>query len=251
MTVVDVFMFNDEFDMLDCRAYELDGLVDVHIAIEGNLTMSGQPKPFRLAKGEYRYMDDSRLQVVHADLSDIATVTGSTHGAPGMYMDYWKRDWLQRSAATDALADISDDAIIIYGDVDEIPRRAAVEEFDGPPQRMIQELLIYSVRWSGGKWGGSVIGKKSALATYPEVRRARESYPMLHDGGWHLTWFGGQEAVVAKAKMFAHGELAEDIDKLRQQYHDRRWPGEGRRLEPFFGPWPIFVEDGLSPGVWG
>jgi hypothetical protein len=100
--IVDVFEFHNEFEMLKCRAHELDGLVDMHIAVEGNMTKSGHPREYVL-KGD----EIPDLRVVRVDLTDISDVTlgydvDKSIQRPGYtpevypYADNWKRDWKHR-----------------------------------------------------------------------------------------------------------------------------------------------------------
>lgn len=248
--IVDVFMFNDEFDHLKCRLYELEGVVDEFIAIEGNRTMSGRPKPYRLSDSGYT---NPSLDIIRADISDTSDLRNLPPGSlwnGAKYAEYWRRDWMQRGAATAYLEDRPDDTIVLFGDLDEIPRRSKVAGFRGSPQRMMMEHLIYSTKWHSGCWTGTVIGQKGDLKTFPEVRTRRDYFPMLHDGGWHLAWLGGEEACVDKVNVFAHGELAEDIDQVRQRFRDKIRPGTGEPLTPYDGDLPGWVRDGHAPDVW-
>ena len=117
---------------------------------------------------------------------------------------------------------------------------------------MMMDLLIYSMAWTAGKssWTGTVIGPVGVVPSYERMHARREHLPMLENAGWHLTWFGGEEAVVAKAKMFAHGEIGADIPRLRSQYHERLWPGEGSALWEHDGDAPRWVEEGKAPKEW-
>jgi hypothetical protein len=46
--IYDFFIFNNEFDMLEIRLYELYDYVNLFLIAESNLTLSGKPKPFYL-----------------------------------------------------------------------------------------------------------------------------------------------------------------------------------------------------------
>jgi beta-1,4-mannosyl-glycoprotein beta-1,4-N-acetylglucosaminyltransferase len=43
--IYDCFMFCDELDLLEIRLHELADLVDKFVVVEGDLTLSGKPKP--------------------------------------------------------------------------------------------------------------------------------------------------------------------------------------------------------------
>jgi len=257
---VDVFQFNTEIEMLQCRAQELEGLVDMHVAIEANLTKQGDPRDFVLQGDEI-----PNLEVIQVDLTDISDVVlgydiDATIQRPGYhpgaypYADNWKRDWKQRDGVNDLIAGLPDDAIILYGDVDEIPRREVVEGFDSPVVGVLNmDLLIYSLRWSGGEWLGTTIGTKERYgdSTFAQARADRGSYPVIDMGGWHLTWFGGRKAVQAKAKANAHSEIAEDLTALDKQYANHIWPGGEVQLWKYERDVPRYVESGNAPTIWG
>ena len=53
--VVDTFMMSDELDMLECRLTELEGVVDLFVIAEADVTHSGAPKPFHYADNVDRF----------------------------------------------------------------------------------------------------------------------------------------------------------------------------------------------------
>jgi hypothetical protein len=248
--IVDVFLFNDEFDILECRLRQLDDVVDRFIVIEGNKTLAGDPKPFRLFE---KRPDSSKVEIIGAKLDDLGDVPPQQQAwvAKG-YEDYWKRDWKQRNAAKHITDALPDDAVVMYGDVDEIPRSEPVRDFDGPKSRLMMRTLIYSTKWWSGHddWTGTIIGRKREMDSFPLAHRSRNHNPMIPDAGWHMTWFGGEEAVVDKVQMFAHGELAEDIDEVRRKYRERIRPGINAKLVPYDGDLPAWVEEGHAPDSW-
>lgn len=256
---VDIFQYNNELEMLKCRAHELEGLVDLHVAIEGNMTKSGKRRKYRL-KGD----EVPNLHVIKADLRDVSGVVlgydidaaiqrPGYHPSSYPYADNWKRDWKQREAADPFVEGLADEDIIIYGDVDEIPRREVIEAFDYPVAGvLIQQNLFYGTRWTGGTWPGTTIGTKASYrgASLAEVRTDRAKYPAIDDAGWHLTWFGGRTAVFTKVQANAHGEMTEDLDALKRQYEERIWPGGTVQLWEWKGDLPRYVTDGLAPEAW-
>ena len=64
--VFDLFLFNDEVELLEIRLHELRGAVDAFILVEGNATFSGQPKPkvFERVRGQPRFLP-FQGQLVH------------------------------------------------------------------------------------------------------------------------------------------------------------------------------------------
>jgi beta-1,4-mannosyl-glycoprotein beta-1,4-N-acetylglucosaminyltransferase len=248
--IIDVFLYNDEIDHLRCRMYELDGVVDRHIAIEGNRTMSGKQKPYYLS--DMDQMDRiSKVEVVRADLTDLSDAPDQRGPwvQPGTE-EHWRRDWKQRNAVMPLLKGLHDDDVIIFSDVDEIPKREVVLDWTGNPNVLGMHLLIFSMRLaSSEQWMGSVIGRKRDLGSFAEVRNTRWSFPTLPNAGWHLTWFGGPRAIEKKANQFAHGEMADMAEKLKRYPVERKRPAGGD-LDMYDGVVPAWVGDGNAPDSW-
>ena len=55
--IIDTFMFNDEFEMLDIRLDISNNYVDKWIILEGNRTWSGKEKPYHLGSSTGRFRD--------------------------------------------------------------------------------------------------------------------------------------------------------------------------------------------------
>jgi hypothetical protein len=48
-----------------------------------------------------------------------------------------------------------------------------------------------------------------AAPSLSRIREARESLPRVEQGGWHLTWIGGQQAIREKLQVTPHQETYE------------------------------------------
>ena len=48
--IIDVFPFNNELDMLQCRLEEMASVVDWFVAIEADVDHQDHPKPFHLSE---------------------------------------------------------------------------------------------------------------------------------------------------------------------------------------------------------
>jgi beta-1,4-mannosyl-glycoprotein beta-1,4-N-acetylglucosaminyltransferase len=250
--IVDCFLFDDEFDILDCRLYQLRGIVDLFVAIEGDLTHMGEPKPYRLTENLSRY-PDVPMEVIRAELGDIATTRIFQSGwlRPDT-IDAWKRDAKQRDYANELLFDLPKDAVVIYGDVDEIPRREVVTSFDNHPMAIGAEHLIYATTlYHPDPWYGSVIGKRSHLGGPASARLRRTTLPRIEHAGWHLSWFGTPEDRIRKLYHFSHHELVETVgDKVGSEYPAAHRHVDGSDLYPWTGDVPQWVADGFAPLHW-
>lgn len=249
--IVDVFPINDELDMLECRMYELKGLVDLFIAVEANATFTGIPKPYHVSDNISRY-DGYPLEVVQCD---YATAKGGSTwaGASPETRANWYRDGQQRDAAMDLLNDLPEDALMIYGDLDEIPRRGVLEQATGDPAMLVMDMLIYSCKWAfPGPWGGSVIGLRKALPRPSVTRNNRGAWNQIWSSGWHLSWFGKAADRERKLRDFSHQEMVPQVSKtIGAELPKRRLHVDGKtRLVPWEGDLPAWIGDGLAPDEW-
>lgn len=70
--IYDCFTFFNEMDLLEIRLNALDGVVDRFVAVEANMTYSGQPKEPYLANGLGRFARfRDKLRVFCADMTGI------------------------------------------------------------------------------------------------------------------------------------------------------------------------------------
>jgi len=258
----DVVMFLDDFDMLDCRLFELGPVVDRFIIIEGDHTFSGIPKPYLLteaiATGWYA---DYPITVVRAELGDTSMIPFrskewmTSEGEPN-----WRREEKQREAAGEILADLPGDELVIYGDMDEIPRREVVDGFKGQPWQPMclwMYYLVYSLHYRHPTaWAGSVIGQRRHIGSSPlAVRDGRQkTYPRIPDSGWHLGWFGSPEDRMAKLAAHSHQELAtETKGRLAVDYPTKMLHVNGGIHlvnYDFSQGLPRWVVDGYAPEIW-
>ena len=251
--IVDVFMFDDEFDMLDCRLYQLAGIVDRFIAIEGNTSFTGIPKEFHLSRNIGRFRGYP-LDVVKVDMTGP---TGPVLERPWMEpgtIDNWWRESIQRNGARRLLADLPDDTVLIYGDVDEIPRRYVVKGYRGEePQVMAMTMLVYSTKlWFPAMWAGPVIGRKREIGIdINAIREVRWHLSSIPDAGWHLSWFGNPERREEKLKRQSHQELASIAGEIGSDYPARHLHVDGKTpLLDYGGDLPHWIAEGNGPQEW-
>ena len=114
MAVYDVFPFFNELDILDIRLNTLNSVVDYFLITEATTTFSGMEKKLFLSENIdlfSKFRDKIIIQVVD-DVPDLGP---------------FERDWYQRDQAKVILSEsLNENDLILYGDVDEIPKPESV-----------------------------------------------------------------------------------------------------------------------------
>lgn len=198
--IVDCFLFNDEWECLEIRISELEGLVDRFLLVEGNRYFNGEPRqptPTDALKG----LSPKIEQLI----VEIPRQGGS-----------WDREWAQRNAIKDGIVDLSPKDYVLVSDVDEIPRRSAVED----SFRFLQNGMIaafdldqYYFRLNLRDTVESVLTtrlcRKENIQQVQNLRalRPRAFELMVPNGGWHFGWLGSPERTKQKLSRFSHQEL--------------------------------------------
>ena len=227
--VYDCFQFFNELDILNIRLHVLNDVVDRFVSSEATETFSGLKKPlyYEENKGMFREFEDKIIHVVVDD-----TPAGYTHD----------RDTFQKNAVTRGLKDCTDDDVIIFSDLDEIPNPDAIKRILDAgidktkvyhfAQRLFYcylnmeevsgKLLAYCGDFDGvehPQWIGTKMCSYSLIRKngwqlgqlrFPEMKKIGIRVP---DGGWHFGYMGGhhetdlRKRVSEKVVSAAHQEL--------------------------------------------
>ena len=229
--VYDCFQFFNELDILKLRLHVMNGVVDKFVISEATETFSGMKKPlyYEENKSLFAEFEDKIIHVVVDD-----TPKGYTHD----------RDTFQKNAVGRGLAGCTDEDIIIFSDLDEIPNPEKVKEIiekirrneDGAQDKVFHlaqrlfycylnmeevsgNLLAYCGEFEGverKKWLGSKVCSYKVAKTMPlgELRwpKCKEFGVRVDDGGWHFGYMGGsgekdvKKRVAEKVRSAAHQE---------------------------------------------
>ena len=204
--IYDCFQFFNELDILKIRLHVLSPVVDRFVISEATETFSGLKKPlyYEENKAMFAEFEDKIIHVVVDD-----TPQGGTH----------ERDTFQKNAVTRGLAGCTDDDIVIFSDLDEIPNpdkiREILQNFQEDKiyhfaQRLFYcylnmeevsgSLLSYAGEFEGvarKKWIGTKMLSYKLLREqhlllgelrFPELK---EIGIRVEDGGWHFGYMGG------------------------------------------------------------
>lgn len=206
----DCFLYSGEADMLECRLTEMDPLDCKFIIAESDITFQGTPKPLS-------FIDDQRRFAPWLDR--IIYLVAALPEADEIY-DPWVREYAQRNQLLEAALGCAErEDLIIFGDVDEIPK-GRVPFTPGTVLGMRHHQ--FAADWlSPVPWRGSVI--TSPLGLKPEygrwLRDRRWTWPVVPDAGWHLSWLGGMEEAKKKAHSFSHAEFTAKVCKWLDEGH--------------------------------
>jgi beta-1,4-mannosyl-glycoprotein beta-1,4-N-acetylglucosaminyltransferase len=247
-------MFRDEADMLQCRLEAMQGYPVQHVIVESPVTHRGVLKPLHYHEnaGRFRPWHDR-----------IAHVVTELPEAPP-----WDREHAQRNAAWPVIdAQAADDDIVIIGDCDEIPSGALMTwKGPGPVASARMRTCLFAVDWevpqsilpppivvAKVKW---LRARKAEGMGLAQVRDARDRWPVLDDGGWHLSWIGGPERQREKLETATchtellgapEGEMIRDGTRYRSDSN-----GGGLPVVPVDvdETWPRFIWEKRCPAEW-
>lgn len=240
--IYDCIPFFNELDILKLRMQILDPYVDRFVLEESTVTFSGEPKEMVFAQNREMFEEFAdKIIYVAVENSPMEGVT--TH----------ERDKFQKNQLIRGLSDCKPEDIIIFSDVDEIPKPETLVELianfePGKIYHLAQRMFYCFLNMeevSGnllsitGEFPG--VGKRQWLGTkicsfseLPEegIVYLREVSPedprsvRVADGGWHFGYMGGDgerdvaKRIGVKVKAAAHQEynskryLNEAVDRL-------------------------------------
>lgn len=206
--IVDTFLFNDEFDMLDIRLALSKSYVDRWVVCEANRTLSGQIKPYNLTQNLDNYSEfANKLVVLQLDVPET--------------WSNWDIENGQRAYLVNGYEDCNDHTVIIHSDLDEIlnpvlwPEILTYLDQIQQPLTCILDMYVYKFdQQVGRKWNGNVIAKKgwfadpcklykgldSGVGTAKKKKNRSHCRAFPKTAGWHWTWIGDDQRIKNKVK---------------------------------------------------
>lgn len=212
----DYFLFNNEIELLNYRLEILDEAVDYFLLVESPFTFTGKPKELFYEKNIDLFKKYSS-KIVHSVFEDFP------------YNDYvdgervWKNEIANRNGGLQlSIVNLSKDKgivlnqndIIGISDVDEIwnphcinnIRKDELQDVIYSPKMELYYynfLQKFSEPWIHPK---IVLGKRVIDGELADDIR-RGSGILIEDGGWHLSYFGDVDFIIAKLEAFSHQEF--------------------------------------------
>lgn len=242
----DTVMFRNELDMLEARFEEFDeyGVEVIHVLVESLQDFHGRDKPLFYAANESRF-NRWWSRVTHVVVGKLPDVE-----------DPWVREHAQRDAMGSILhAQAHGDDLVLICDVDEIPSRRVLG-YAGMPRGLLMRTTHSAVDWLyPAEMPGSVVTSYQHMAglKLSAVRDGRPGYPVIHNGGWHLSWLGGLQSQSEKLAVSCHLELPyEERDIIEGGHGYRTGHHVGVDMVPadVDGTWPKYVRERRCPPSW-
>ena len=225
--IYDCFPFFNELDLLDLRLNTLDQYVDYFVISESQLTFSGKEKPLYYSENKHLF-EKFQHKIIHNIVP-----------AGDLTLNSFERDVYQKDSLKHVLSSCSDDDIIIFSDLDEIPNPERLPEIfanfnSDNVYHLAQRNFYFYVNYeetSGSllsytgefdsikdkKWLGTKICSYKIVKGIP-ISHLR--WPQMkaigiriENGGWHFTYMGGEKSedivskIQHKIKSSSHQEL--------------------------------------------
>ena len=211
--ICDCFPFFNELDLLEIRFEELYDVVDKFVLIEGNKSFRGIPKSYVFYENRDRFLKYKdkitylRYTMPEGQLSLID-------------------EWNYKNALMHGLQRCNDDDIIMFNDVDEIPRQkdliAAIELFKTNKYQTITFQMDWYNYFLNGRmfnlktneeetcWG-TIMFNYAFLKNLPhlvKIRNSRgtedETHLQMKHSGWHFTFVGDPKHIQEKITNWTH-----------------------------------------------
>lgn len=267
MKLFDTFLLGSgptDLDLLETRLYEHDGcgLVYKYVIVEGDVTMTGLPKPMYFAQNRERF-DRWKDLIRYVPIHPTTMVPGKEPG------EAWAREHCSRQATIYGLQDAVPGDLVLHGDCDEILSVAALSQLTTNPPFLTSKMNLrhfsYTVEWEQPwRWPAPSVARYGNIGDFTKLREHGWPAYYMPDGepaGWHLSWLGGPDAIEVKAYSFTHVEAFDLImDNIDRFYRQGQFIGGGPDgvvrdwyqmeavdIDP---SWPRWIHEGKCPELW-
>ena len=230
MMIYDCFNFFNELDLLDVRLNYLDKYVDKFVIVESTVTFSGNEKRLYFEENKHLF-DKFKDKIIHIivddtpdDFTRLEESTGDqlqdkinqyVNKSPGWGKSekQWGREIFQRECIFRGIKDCNDDDVIILSDLDEIPNADIIRDLKFDNIRCFelkQRVFYYHINLLRElNWSGTKISKWKSVkeSTINEIRQNKITDSVISEGGWHLSFMGGEERIIEKIEAYSHQEF--------------------------------------------
>lgn len=230
MKTYDCFNFFNELDLLDIRLNYLDKYVDKFVIVESTVTFSGNEKRLYFDENKHLFekFKDKIIHIIVNDTPDDFTRLEESTGdqlqdkinqyvnrSPGWSKGekQWGREIFQRESIFRGIKDCDDEDIIILSDLDEIPNADVIKNLNFNNVKCFelkQRLFYYHVNLLRElNWSGTKVSKWKSVkeSTINEIRQNKITDSVIAEGGWHLSFMGGENRIIEKIEAYSHQEF--------------------------------------------
>ncbi len=192
--------------ILKLRLEEIGHLVDKIVIIEATTTYRNGSRPIVIQSARHVFGEHWH-KVVHVVVDDM----------PAYSDDPWRREYHQRAALMRGLAGASPNDLVLFSDLDEIPRAAVLDALrwcdDKMPPIMAMQSRVFMhdvFRMKDRWWHAPVVFPVGLMddALTPKIIRIlghHRRIPWWTNGAWHFTFFGSTSSVKHKLSSFSDG----------------------------------------------
>ena len=249
MKIIDCFLYFDEDMLLDIRLNILDKYVSRFVICEATFNHKGGSKKLNFDINKFSKFKDKiiylPLENSPENLSEVKSSDTLEEKNSKILDNALIRENSQRNFLTNGLKKISDEELILVGDLDEIPN---LNNFEYKKKITIfkQKMFFYKLNliYPEFSWTGSKICKKKHLISPQWLRNIKsKKYPLwrfdalfspkkyhnieiIKDGGWHFTNIKSPENIDHKMKNFLHHLEYENsgmkIDDIKKSISEKK-----------------------------
>jgi len=221
MKVFDCFTFNDEFEVIDLRFFELNKYISKFVVVESTKTHQGEDKKINFNINFFKKYQDKIIFLIHEPKSAYSR---------NKILSSWQKENEQRNYISNGLKNCLENDFIIISDADEIPNLKKINFSNLKKKVYVFEqmnmMYKFNLQRSDKKWLGSKLCKYKYLKSPQWLRSLKvhkkysffrfdkffsktyeNSFEVIKDGGWHFGWLKKSQDIKKKILSFAHVEL--------------------------------------------
>jgi len=237
MKIYDCFNFFNELDILEMRLNILYDYVDYFVIVESSLTHSGEEKPFYYEDNKDRFTKFSDKIInykVYDTPNDFTNIPSSSDEGFNKILGFinspnnrwfnkltqpdYGRDFFQKECVRRPLSSCSDDDIILFSDLDEIPNPSILShidtlDLDNNIYRLKQRMYYYYLNvLKDNNWYGTRLAKYKNIKdkSFNDIRGLNNLSSEIPNGGWHFSFMGGKEMVKTKLTSYSARDMVYD-----------------------------------------
>jgi hypothetical protein len=196
----------NELLILKLRLEEIGHLIDKIVIIEATTTYRNGSRPIVIPTAKDVFGKHWH-KVVHVVVNDM----------PSYSDDPWRREYHQRAALMRGLAGAAADDLVLFSDLDEIPRASVLnalrwcDDKMPPIMAMQSRVFMHDVNRMKDRWWHAPVVFPVGLmddALSPKMIRIlghHRRLPWWTNGAWHFTFFGSTSSVKHKLSSFSDG----------------------------------------------